>query len=160
MSTLHTRLKAANTRNTSLISVQPQDTAALWRRIHFLVLTNRVAACCRRSANGSTGAEPRLATRRRRRRRRRTLEDCSNGPKAPRIHTESNAEGCVCDSSGRVWRGVFVLVAQDGDKGESVHSFFSLLFSLLLYVCIRCCSDTESQKSEGEKHGPESEPHT
>lgn len=61
----------------------------------LLVMTNRVAACCRRSANGSAGAEPRLAMRRR---RRRTLEDCSNsssGPKAPRIHTESNAGGCV-----------------------------------------------------------------
>lgn len=97
----------------------------------LLVLTNRVAACCRRSANGSAGAEPRLATRRRR--RRRTLEDCSNsssGPKAPRIHTESNAGGCVWFGRPSLTRCVCV-GRQDGDKGGSVHSFF--FFCTCLY---------------------------
>ena len=118
----------------------------------LLVLTNCVAACCRRSANGSAGAEPRLATR-----RRRTLEDCSNSsnsPKAPRIHTESNTEGCVWSGWPSLTRCVCV-GHQDGDKGGSVHFFFSSVC-----VCIRRLSDTESQKSEGEKHGLESEPHT
>ncbi len=120
-----------------------------------LLLTNHVATCCRRSANESARAGPRLATRRRRR-RRRTVEGCSNSsisPKAPRIHTESNAQGCIWLSDW-VWRGVFVFVAKMGTKRESVHAF-----SFCTCLCLLLEWYTESQKVK-EKTCPESEPDT
>lgn len=121
----------------------------------LLVMTNRVAACCRRSANGSAGAEPRLATRRRR--RRRTLEDCSNsssGPKAPRIHTESNAGGCVWFGRLSLTRCVCV-GRQDGDKGGSVHSFF-----FLLYVSVFAAWVIQRARKVREKNMAWSQSHT
>lgn len=48
-----------------------------------------------------------------------------------------------------------MLVAKTGTKEEVCILFFSSV-----RVSIRRLSDTESQKSEGEKHGLESEPHT
>lgn len=104
----------------------------------LLLLTNRVAACCRRSANESVRAGPRLATRRRKRRRRRSVEDCSsstNSPKAPRIHAESNTEGCVW-LSGWGGQGLFVFVAKTGTERE--HACSSVR------DCICCLSDTQT----------------
>lgn len=115
----------------------------------LLLLTNRVAACCRRSANESVRAGPRLATRRRKRRRRRSVEDCSsstNSPKAPRIHAESNTEGCVW-LSGWGGQGVFVFVAKTGTERE--HACSSVR------DCICCLSDTQTVRMSPP---PESEP--
>lgn len=69
-------------------------------------------------------AGPRLATRRKRRRCRRTLEDCSSsdGPKALRIHAESDTERL----SERAGRGVFVC-ARVRTKGARVSSCMCVL---------------------------------
>lgn len=78
-------------------------------------------------------AGPRLATGRKRRRwrkmrSRRTLEDCSSsssGPKALRIHAESDTEGCE-RLSERAGRGVFVC-ARVRTKGARVSSCMCVL---------------------------------
>lgn len=70
-------------------------------------------------------------------RSRRTLEDCSssNGPKALRIHAESDTEGCE-RLSERASRAGCVCLCQGEDKGST--RFF-------LHVCAGCLSDAESQ---------------
>lgn len=59
------------------------------------------------------------------------------------IRAAESDEVCLCWSPRR------------GQRRKCAFFFFSSV-----RVCIRRLSDTESQKSEGEKHGLESEPHT